>query len=66
MMTIMDALKIMCEHFDDDNDLGSYIRMLTNIPEGELDLGDSKMSLSEQVSFDDLLKNAGLESSGKN
>ena len=40
--------------------------MLTNIPEGELDLGDSKMSLSEQVSFDDLLKNAGLESSGKN
>jgi hypothetical protein len=35
LMTIMDALKIMCEHFDDDNDLGSYIRMLTNIPEGE-------------------------------
>ena len=65
-MTIMDALKIMCEHVEDDNDLGSYIRMLTNIPEGELDLGDSKMSLSEQVSFDDLLKNVGLESSGKN
>ncbi len=62
-MTIMDALRIMCEHFDDDNDLGSYIRMLTNIPSGELDLGDTKMSFSEQTSFDDLLRNTGLKRS---
>ena len=66
LMTIMEALKIMCEQFDDDRVLGAYIRMLTQIPAGDLDLGGEKISLSEEISFDDLLNNVGLESSGKN
>ena len=28
----MDALKIMCDYFEDDKQLGQYIRMLSNIP----------------------------------
>jgi len=56
----------MCEQFDDDKVLGAYIRMLTQIPAGDLDLGVEKISLSEEISFDDLLNNVGLESSGKN
>ena len=37
-MSIMDALKIMCEYFDDDRALGEYVCMLTEIPQGSLDL----------------------------
>ena len=43
-MTIMEALKIMCEQFDDDRVLGAYIRMLTQIPSGDLDLGSEKIT----------------------
>ena len=63
MMTIMEALKIMCEQFDDDKVLGAYIRMLTQIPSGDLDLGNEKISLSEEMSFDSLLKTTGLKRS---
>lgn len=63
MMTIMEALKIMCEQFDDDKVLGAYIRMLTQIPSGDLDLGNEKISLSEEMSFDNLLKTTGLKRS---
>tara|TARA_B100000287_G_C20617550_1_gene774624 strand:- start:1298 stop:1498 length:201 start_codon:yes stop_codon:yes gene_type:complete len=63
MMTIMEALKIMCQQFDDDKVLGAYIRMLTQIPSGDLDLGNEKISLSEEMSFDNLLKTTGLKRS---
>tara|TARA_B100000424_G_scaffold95868_1_gene72037 strand:+ start:102 stop:302 length:201 start_codon:yes stop_codon:yes gene_type:complete len=63
MMTIMEALKIMCEQFDDDKVLGAYIRMLTQIPSGDLDLGNEKISLSDEMSFDNLLKTTGLKRS---
>ena len=46
-MSIMDALKIMCEYFDDDRALGEYVRMLTEIPQGSLDLKEFKMDLSD-------------------
>ena len=62
-MTIMEALKIMCEQFDDDKVLGAYIRMLTQIPSGDLDLGNEKISLSDEMSFDTLIKTAGLKRS---
>ena len=37
-MTIMEAFKIMSDHFDDNEELGAYVRMLTTIPKGSLDL----------------------------
>ena len=63
MMTIMEALKIMCEQFDNDKVLGAYIRMLTQIPSGDLDLGNEKISLSDEMSFDTLLETTGLKRS---
>ena len=62
-MTIMEALKIMCEQFDNDKVLGAYIRMLTQIPSGDLDLGNEKISLSDEMSFDTLLETTGLKRS---
>ena len=62
-MTIMEALKIMCEQFDNDKVLGAYIRMLTQIPSGNLDLGNEKISLSDEISFDTLLETTGLKRS---
>ena len=62
-MTIMEALKIMCKQFDDDRVLGAYIRMLTQIPSGDLDLGSEKISLSKEISFDSLLRTTGLKRS---
>ena len=59
----MEALKIMCQQFDDDKVLGAYIRMLTQIPSGDLDLGNEKISLSDEMSFDNLLKTTGLKRS---
>ena len=59
----MEALKIMFEQFDDDRVLGAYIRMLTQIPSGDLDLGSEKISLSEEISFDSLLRTTGLKRS---
>ena len=53
----------MCQQFDDDKVLGAYIRMLTQIPSGDLDLGNEKISLSEEMSFDNLLKTTGLKRS---
>ena len=62
-MTIMEALKIMCQQFDDDKVLGAYIRMLTQIPSGDLDLVNEKISLSDEMSFDTLLETTGLKRS---
>ena len=59
----MEALKIMCEQFDNDKVLGAYIRMLTQIPSGDLDLGNEKISLSDEMSFDTLLETTGLKRS---
>jgi len=83
-MTIMDALRIMAEHFEDDTELGSYIRMLTDVPLGSIELDGHRIEMKQtlkhfadnyhengdisddSLSFEDLLKNIGLESSGKN
>ena len=45
MLSIMDALKIMCDYFEDDKQLGQYIRMLSNIPTGSLDIGELKIKI---------------------
>jgi len=72
MLTIMEALIIMSEHFDDDRELGAYIRMITKIPMGSLDMGKFKLKLDkfrhkmgfedtpEGLSLDDILNNAGV------
>ena len=31
-MTIMEAFKIMSDNFDDDEEVGAYVRMLPTIP----------------------------------
>ena len=78
-MSIMDALKSMCEYFDDDKALGQYVRMLTEIPQGRLDLKGFKVELSDfktkhfaddfhegidtSISLDDMLRNAGIKRS---
>ena len=37
--------------------------MLTQIPSGNLDLGNEKISLSDEISFDTLLETTGLKRS---
>ena len=73
-MTIMEAFKIMSEHFDDNEELGAYIRMLTTIPKGSLDLNGFNIDLkhfadefqegrsgdNNNLTLDDLLNNVGL------
>jgi pyruvate-formate lyase-activating enzyme len=73
-MTIMEAFKIMSEHFDDNEELGAYIRMLTTIPTGSLDLNGFNIDLkhfadefhegrsgdNNNLTLDDLLNNVGL------
>ena len=73
-MTIMEAFKIMSDHFDDDEELGAYVRMLTTIPKGSLDLNGFKINLkhfaddfhegrsgdNNNLTLDDLLNNVGL------
>ena len=55
MLTIIQALKIMCDYFNDDKELGQYIRMLTKIPAGSLDMNGLK------VRFDKFRGDVGLE-----
>ena len=43
----MNALKIMSDYFKDDKELGKYIRLLTNIPAGSLDLRALKVRLEK-------------------
>ena len=73
-MTIMEAFKIMSDHFDDDEELGAYVRMLTTIPKGSLDLNGFNIDLKpfaddfhagrdgdgHNLTLDDLLNNVGL------
>ena len=73
-MTIMEAFKIMSDHFDDDEELGAYVRMLTTIPKGSLDLNGFNLDLKHfaddlhegkdgdghNLTLDDLLNNVGL------
>ncbi len=47
MLSIIEALRIMCDHFEDDRQLGRYIRMLTKIPIGSLDIGEFKVKLDK-------------------
>ena len=46
-MTIMEAFKIMSDHFDDDEELGAYVRMLTTIPKGSF--GFERIQLRPQT-----------------
>ena len=48
-MTIMDALRIMAEHFEDDAELGSYIRMLTDIPLGSIELDGYRIEMKQTL-----------------
>ena len=73
-MTIMEAFKIMSDHFDDDEELVAYVRMLTTIPKGSLDLNGFNLDLKHfaddfhegkdgdghNLTLDDLLNNVGL------
>ena len=47
MTTVMRALRIMSDYFEDDKELGQYIRMLTKIPVGSLDIGKLKIKLEK-------------------
>ena len=47
MTTVMRALRIMSDYFEDDKELGQYIRMLTKIPIGSLDIGKLKIKLEK-------------------
>jgi hypothetical protein len=44
---IIETLKIMSDYFKDDKELGKYIRMLTKIPAGSLDLRSLKVRLEK-------------------
>jgi len=48
-MTIMDALRIMVEHFEDDAELGSYIRMLTDVPLGSIELDGHRIEMKQTL-----------------
>ena len=47
MLTLIEALKIMSDYFEDDKELGQYIRMLTKIPVGSLDMRGLKVKLEK-------------------
>ena len=47
MLTIMEALRIMSDYFEDDKELGHYIRMLTKVPVGSLDMNGFKVRLEQ-------------------
>ncbi len=66
--------KILSDHFDDDNKLGKYIRMLGKVPDAELQLPEGftvKWTVGEEnvyhakerLSLDDILSGAGLKTS---
>ena len=85
MTTLIKALGIMSDYFEDDTELGQYIRMLTKIPAGSLDMRGFKVKLekfrkdvglkhfaddfhegkplSDSLTLDDMLENAGLKKS---
>ena len=85
MTTLIKALGIMSDYFEDDTELGQYIRMLTKIPAGSLDMRGLKVKLekfregvglkhfaedfhegkplSDSLTLDDMLENAGLKKS---
>ena len=85
MTTLIKALGIMSDYFEDDTELGQYIRMLTKIPAGSLDMRELKVKLekfredvglehfaddfhegkplSDSLTLDDMLENAGLKKS---
>ena len=47
MTTLIKALGIMSDYFEDDTELGQYIRMLTKIPAGSLDMRELKVKLEK-------------------
>ena len=47
MTTLIKALGIMSDYFEDDKELGQYIRMLTKIPAGSLDMRGFKVKLEK-------------------
>jgi|TARA_R110000782_G_C14539660_1_gene383576 hypothetical protein len=44
---VIEALKVMSDYFKDDKELGKYIRLLTKIPAGSLDLRALKVRLEK-------------------
>ena len=44
---VIEALKVMSDYFKDDKELGKYIRLLTKIPAGSLDLKALKVRLEK-------------------
>jgi len=47
MTKVMKALRILSDYFEDDKELGQYIRMLTKIPAGSLDMRGLKVKLEK-------------------
>ena len=47
MLSIIEALRIMCDYFDDDKQLGRYIRVLTNLPTGSLNIDELKTRIDK-------------------
>jgi len=47
MLTLIEALKIMSDYFEDDKELGQYMRMLTKIPVGSLDMNGLKIKFNK-------------------
>ena len=47
MTSVMKSLRILSDYFEDDKELGQYIRMLTKIPVGSLDIGKLKIKLEK-------------------
>ena len=47
MTSVMKALRILSDYFEDDKELGQYIRMLTKIPVGSLSIGNLKIKLEK-------------------
>ena len=43
----MKSLRILSDYFEDDKELGQYIRMLTKIPVGSLDIRGLKVKLEK-------------------
>lgn len=69
---MVNLFRILSEHFNDDRELGEYIRMLGEVPDADLQLpegftvswtiGDNNVyHAKESFSLDEMLKEAGIE-----
>ena len=69
---MVNLFRILSEHFNDDRELGEYIRMLGEVPDADLQLpegftvswtiGDNNVyQAKESFSLEEMLKEAGIE-----